>query len=248
MARISCSQINRGIAAFAMVVTVGTATAHAASMTANAFDNSTVQASGPRTGANGQRFFNIENGSGSFGSFGVVDFHGSDFHFGGTVTGINSAQLVLTESNAAFTAPGNLNLYLTQDTTTPIDAGSSTLAYDSTQTPEGLGTQLTPHDLIGSASFSSTGNTNTGQVDTYNLTLSPSDRTYLIGELNSGKNVRFIITPTDSAVAATYAGFTNTSETGPQLVIDATTSAPEPASLGVLALAGVGLLARRRRA
>ena len=242
---------------FAATISVSSEASRAAVATANAFDNSTVQPAGPRTGVNGQKFFNVENSSaGSFASFGVVDFHGSDLHLS-SVTAINSVKLVLTESDAAFTAPGLLNFYLTQDTATNIDAGTSPLTFQSTSS-EGLDAQLTPNHQVASAlPFTTTGNTNTGTADTYTLSgLSSADKTYLINQLNSGGNIRLIVTPNstsdpnNASVAATWAGFTNTTTAGPQLVIDAAgiASVPEPASFGLAVAAAIALCGRRRRA
>lgn len=221
------------------------ATAQASPRSASAFDNSTVQPGGPRSGGNGQKFFNVEgSGNTTFASFGVADFKGSSFNYGAPVSAINSAELVLTESNAAFTAPGSLNIYLTQDITTGIDNGSSSLMFQASSGPDGIGTQLSPHSLIGTGMFSSSGNTNTGQVDTYALTLSSADKSYLVSQLNSGNDIRLIIAPADASVAATFAGFTNTAQAGPVLTIDAA-AVPEPALLGVLVFSAT--LALRRR-
>ena len=199
-----------------------------------------------RAGASNLNFFNVESDhNGAFASYGVADFHGSDFGFGGSVTAINSVQLMLTESNAAFSTPGALQFYLSHDTTTFIDnTGGSPAFFDHTMPPTGLGTQFDPKALVHSDTFNTTGNVNTGQVDTYTLTLTPADQTYLINQLNTGGPIRVIVAAGDDLVAATYAGFNNNTLSGPQLAIDAVV--PEPATLGLLAFSLPMLAARRR--
>lgn len=183
----------------------------------------------------------------AFASF--ADFSASDFNFGGTVTGI-SVQLQLTQSNASFTHGGTLNFYLSQDTTTGIDSGTSP-SYMASAAPDGIDTQLAPHDLVGTATFTpGTINTNgTGTVDTYTLTLSPADQSYLIQQLNGGGNIRLIVAPGDATVAATYAGFANTSTSpvlpGPTLSIYATAT-PEPVAVDLLGIGALALVRRRR--
>jgi MYXO-CTERM domain-containing protein len=215
----------------------------------SAFDNSTVKPTGPRTGTNNQKFLNIEgNGNGTNASFGVADFHGTGFT--GPVTTLNSVQLQLTQSNAAFTHTGALNFYLSRDTTTGVDTGT-TPAFLSSALPDGIGTQLTPYDLIGTGTFTQgTINTNgSGTVDTYTLNLPAADQSYLIQQLNNGGNIRILVAPGDDTVAATYAGFANTSTApvtpGPVLLIDSNASTPEPAAPGLIALGAVGLIRRR---
>src|SRR5262249_46577527 len=73
-----------------------------------AANNATVQPAGPRPGANGKQFFNMEGaGNGSFASFGVVDFQSSPMN-----VQITSLTLALTQANAAFTNNGALIFYL----------------------------------------------------------------------------------------------------------------------------------------
>src|SRR5215469_9871776 len=95
-----------------------------------ASNNATIEPGGPRAGTNGKVFFNMEGSSnGSFASFGVIDFqvpNGVTFGPGGTLS------LSLTQDNAAFTANGSLAFYVSTDTTTNIDPGSSPLAFDAT--------------------------------------------------------------------------------------------------------------------
>ena len=122
----------------------------------------------------------------------------------------------------------------------------------ATALPDGIDSQLAPHDLVDSGTFTpGTINTNgTGTVDTYSLTLTAADKSYLIQQLNGGGNIRLLVTPGDATVAATYAGFANTSTSpatpGPTLIIDATAT-PEPVAISFLGLGAVALIRRRVR-
>jgi hypothetical protein len=125
-----------------------------------------------------------------------------------------------------------LNFYLTTDTTTNIQPVTSPLAYNTGALPEGLGMQLSPHFLLGSGTFNTTGDVNNGQVDNYTFSLTAAEIAYIKGQLGNGP-LRFVITPTDPNVSATFAGFSNNEFAGPTL-----TFVPEPTSV---VLAGIGI-------
>ena len=161
------------------------ATSQATIYSASAFDNGTITATGPRTNPNNQKYFNAENGNGGFGSFCVADFHVADLHLSGTVGSVSSFELTLTEANAAFSAPGSLQFWLSGDTSTSIDAGSTALKFDTSHLPGGVGSQLSPLVLLGSGAFTTTGNVNNGQADVYNFTLSSAAETMLVNSLNT---------------------------------------------------------------
>jgi hypothetical protein len=89
---------------------------------------------------------------------------------------------------------------------------------------------------------------NNGQLDTY--TFSPNAGNsgafaYLKSVIASGGTVRAIASPGTSDVVATWAGFSNTTVSGPEISFQYT-AVPEPA-IGTLLLAGVGVTAARRR-
>jgi autotransporter-associated beta strand protein len=201
-------------------------------LSATATTSATVQAAGPRTGANGTNYLNVEAASnGSFASYGVIDFSVADFNLTFPVTAISSLSLSLTESNSSFTTANSaLKFYLTDDTTTSIaNDGSSPLVFDTSNTPEGLGSQLTTTYLLGSGNFSSnSGSAGTGTVDSYSLSLSGNAETYFLSQLNtSGTTLRLIITTTDATGASTwFGGTTSTPSNRPTLSFDATLDQP----------------------
>jgi hypothetical protein len=209
------------------LIVIGLAEDARADVILDAFDNATIQPTGPRTGANGQLFFNIEGSdNGQFASFGVADFMPSAMN-----VAITSLTLTLTQANASFTHNGSLLFYISGDTTTSIDPGTSPLFYDGGALPTGLGTQLSPTHFLGTGMFTEVAD---GTVDSFNFTLDMATTVYLDSQLSMGGPIRVIVAPGDAAVAATYAGFSNTDFSRPQLSL---TTVPEPSTF-----AGIGLV------
>ena len=117
-------------------------------------NNGTIQPAGPRPGLNGKQFFNMEGSSnGSFSSFGVVDFQTSAANV--PITGLT---INLTQANAAFTSNGTLLFYLSTDTTTSIDPGTSPLIYNTADIPTGLDNQLNQLTLLSAGVFTQVSN------------------------------------------------------------------------------------------
>jgi len=171
--------------------------------------------------------------------------------------------LNLTESNAVFTAPGTFNIYLASNT-----GPFSGFKFDATQLGTGgIGTtQLGNLFLLGTGTFTSTGNpavgSNTGRVDSFNLTLSSQGATNLfLSDVNSGSAIRLALGATTDTTAATFGGSTSLLGTAPNQVSGAPTltftangAAPVPeasttARFGLLLVLGLGgvAVARRRK-
>jgi MYXO-CTERM domain-containing protein len=237
-----------------LVAAVSMAGAQAQTQTLTTTATTTVRPAGPRMGASGTNFFNVEgNGNGTNASFGVADFLPTA---NPRATSINNLVLTLVESDASFTAPGSFNIYLASNTGSP-----SNFKFDSTQLGTGgIGTQLGQLFLLGTGTFSSTGNTNTGQVDRFNLTLSSQDATNLfLSDVNNGTAIRLALGATTDTTAATFFGSTGPMATTPGAAptlsfTTASASAPVPeasttASFGLLLVLGLGgvAVARRRK-
>jgi hypothetical protein len=176
--------------------------------------HSTMQLFNPRARerVSTANFFNMEGSdNGTFASFGVVDFQSGLMN-----VPITSLTLDLTQDNAAFTHNGTLIFYLSTDTATNIDPGTSPLIYNAADVPTGTGTQLNSLLLLGAGVFTQSTN---GAVDTFSFVPSAAVTSYLDGQISTGGPIRLVITPGDATVAATYAGFSNTEFTGPQLIL-----------------------------
>jgi hypothetical protein len=232
----------RHSALWALLITLSlpTTALRADTFSALAFDNATVQPAGPRKFSNGKNFFNIEgsNNLPNFASYGVTDFNSSDLlDVDGNMmpsipTVLNAITIKLTQANAAFTRDGPLNFYLVEDTATSIQPNDVAVFFDADDPAgEGLNGQLAPVHLLGSGTF-----TQTTSGDPNIFTFPPADGsslldddtiTYVLGILTNGGAFRVVITPLDPDVAATFAGFSHTTDgvvdlTGPALTLDVT--------------------------
>jgi hypothetical protein len=209
----------------AVSLTMSSAVAFGTTLSTEAFDNATVRPAGPRTGASGKNFFNVEgSANGVNASYGVADF---DFGVqANTVTAINAMSLQLTQDNAAFTHDGALVFSLdSKDPGSDIQPGTSPLAYDGAD--PGTATDVTQGDLtllaIGGGPFTFV-TVATGNVDTYTFTPSAAVQTEIINRLNSHKPIRITVGSGDATVAATCSGFSNALRVGPTLTLDVTTT------------------------
>lgn len=211
-----------------------------------AFDNATVQPAGPRIGANGKNFFNIEGSSfDAFASYGVADFDGSSVTFAEPILGLTNVTLSFTQSNAGFTANGNLRFWVTGDTGVDIQPGTSSLVFDAGHLPSGVNPSAfsSLHDL-GTGSFVQVAN---GHVDSYTFALSGDAKALLEDSLANGSALRFLITPDDAGVAATWAGFSHNTFAGPTVSFEAE-AVPEPATLTLIGLGALAALRRKKSA
>jgi hypothetical protein len=73
-----------------------------------------------------------------------------------------------------------------------------------------------------------------GHTDVFTFTPTGAALAYLTAEIDSAGKIRLIVAPDDANVAATYAGFSNTSVAGPMLTISSPLSVPEPSTVLLL--------------
>jgi hypothetical protein len=235
----------------AMTVAVATGlagTGQAASV--EAFANATVQPGGVRTGSSGLAFFNIEGSDfDRFASYGAARFDLSgiksqfDADFGAGLWVVDSVALQLTQSNASFTAAGNVDVLFTAD-------DSVSLAAPSPLTYGGFGASFPDAALITGYTFTEV---STGHVETHllfdRLALNSAGANALAADVAGDSVTTLLLREAGPGVAATYAGYTNFTYAGPTLVVMAA-AVPEPSTYLML-LAGAGVLAaaagRRRR-
>ena len=194
--------------------------ASAAVYSTEASHNITVQPAGPRQGANGLRFFNVQgNNNGAFASYGVADFTVSNLGIAGTVTNVNRLSFVLVSANAAFSFDGVCNVWLSNDTTTSTAQSGSPLFFDSNFLWDGLGTQLDTKWFLGQISY--TVFPGSGTTFTLDVTSLPAAaKAYLIAQLNTGSIVRLIVSPNENLVSGTFAGYDHNAFSGPVLEVD----------------------------
>ena len=97
--------------------------------------------------------------------------------------------------------------------------------------------------MLGTGTFTEISN---GHEDDFTFSVGGALAAYLTTQVQSHGDIRLVVAPDDAAVAATYAGVTNSTPERLTLTTAPLTSVPEPASLALLAGA-LGLLALRRR-
>lgn len=231
--------------------------------TAPAFaQTGTIQTAGPRPGANGTRFFNIEGttaGGASFQSYGIARFNvgaaksAFDAQFGAGNYTLSNISLNLTESNSAFTAPGSLLFDFTPDNTSNITTPNVSPFKFNGPVPTG-------QQLIATGAFTTTGSVNTGQVDAYNLFNASAGSASLQADILTNPLATLVVNPGDATVAATFGGSSNFT-LFPVLSITATSNTtgasatfgalatPEPSALAfaLVGVPSVALFLRRRR-
>jgi hypothetical protein len=229
-----------------MCIAVDGNSASATVVSLEAVDNATVQAAGPRPGAAGKNFFNMQGSANNqFASFGVADFDlGAVPPLGFTATDVTNVTLSLTQANAGFSAPGDVSVFLTDKTGVNIQPGSSIAFQAGNNGAAAVDSAFNPLTLLGTGNFGTTGNVNSGTVDVYNLSFSGTGLDYLLTQLNTGGTLRLVLATTAAGTSATYAGFSNSNFDGPTLSF---TAIPEPASLALLGLGSLLIAGRRRQ-
>ena len=153
-------------------------------------------------------FFNVQGDDDAFTVYSLVDFDTSSI---GQVTGITSLTLDLSQSNAFFSADGDIEFFLASDTRV-VDV-TDAARYISAQPSGGANFGA---DVVGNA-FGTLFPLGTGtyaqtadfDIDTFTLTLDAAGEAFAVSQINSGGLLRIIGTPADLGVQATYSGNDN---------------------------------------
>ena len=194
-------------------------------------------------------FFNVQGDDDEFARFAVADFTAPDL--GADVTDVSDFTLSLTQDNAGFSANGSLAFFLTDASTeinvdSPLNFVSSGDADDPNISVQVLGDQFGGGPLFaaGLGQFDVAGDEMTQAID---FNLSGPAQQFVIDTLNNGGTLRVIGTPGDGDVQATFSGAGSLLDPPmpPVLSFDATL-VPEPAAAGLLGVAGLVALRRRR--
>lgn len=229
----------------AMAAALLGATSVQAAVTGTATFSTTVEEGGPFGTTSFQAAGNnasTNTPSDKFPAFGAVAFDASQF-LSLAGTGVTPAvTLAATEFTSTSTSTGTkagsvINFYFGQSPTT-----TNLGVYDTNNEPSGFDSATFNADLVGSFTYANVSN----QVDTINLTLSASDVAYVNSVLTQGSGTfeLFAVATSDTDSARWDGTFASALAT---LTLNGATAAPEPASLSLLGLSGVALLARRRR-
>jgi hypothetical protein len=166
----------------------------------------TIQSAGPRQGAAGGNYFNVQGKNKErFAGFGVLVF---PVPKGDDKAEIKNLTLTLVQSVPAFSSDGKIAFLLAHPT--DADRGSlEKLKYDPAATrglPKDAFKSLTP---LGSGAFKKV---DTGKVDAFTLALDETARNELHKLIKGGGALHIVVAPEDDDVAATYFGAGNETE------------------------------------
>jgi hypothetical protein len=166
----------------------------------------TIQATGPRSGDAGSKYFNVEGKDNEkYASFGVLVFDIPKEVQGKQITNL---RLSLVQSIPRFANDGEIKFFLAPDLN---DGGE--LKFDPSASG-GVGSQIRTLHLLGSAQFKKI---ETGKVDVFNLTVDDPVRE----RISKGGKSCLVIVPADESVAATYFGATEgAKDKSPKLMLD----------------------------
>ena len=166
----------------------------------------TIQPGGLRQGDAGSDYFNIEGKDNEkFASFGVLVF---ELPKDAQVKELKSLTLKLVQTAPRFAKDGALKLFLAPDLDPKAD-----LKFE-VDAPDGVGKQIAPLHLLGSADFKSP---EKGKAQTFKLAVNEAVR----DRIAKGGKLCLMIVPADAKVAATYFGATDKArDSSPKLALD----------------------------
>jgi hypothetical protein len=166
----------------------------------------TIQPTGPRSGENGTRYFNIEGkDNDKFASFGVLIF---DIPKEAQDKKVRSVTLTLVQSVPGFAKDGAIRFYLAPD----LDAAED-LKFD-TNAIDGLGNRIMAFHAMGSGNFKKAEN---GKTESHSLAVNE----VLQSQIAKGGKLYLVVVPADASVAATYFGANDSAkDNSPRLTLD----------------------------
>jgi hypothetical protein len=166
----------------------------------------TIQPGGLRQGDAGSDYFNVEGKDNEkFASFGVLFF---ELPKDAQVKELKSLTLKLVQTAPRFAKDGALKLFLAPDLDPKAD-----LKFE-VDAPDGVGKQIAPLHLLGSADFKSP---EKGKAQTFKLAVNEAVR----DRIAKGGKLCLMIVPADAKVAATYFGATDKArDSSPKLALD----------------------------
>jgi hypothetical protein len=166
----------------------------------------TIQATGPRAGDAGTKYFNIQGkGNERYASIGVLIFEVPEAV---KDKPLKSVTLTLVESIPQFAKDGAIQFFLA-----PAPDNAAALKFDP-NAPDGVGGQIKPLHPVGRGDFKKT---ETGKLDAFTLTADDVVRE----RIAKGGKLCVVIVPADANVAATYFGANESAkENSPRLTVE----------------------------
>lgn len=168
-----------------------------------------IQSNGPKQGATAERYFNVEGKShDKFSDYGVLRFEtkslkaDADKKFGAGKWKITGVLLHMTQSNAAFTKDGTVDIYYSADDKADVKTAASPLKYPYSPKGEHL-----KGELIGKGTFAKADAKATpppSMLSEFDLLKSQPGQKDMLAALSQGKTVTLIVAEADPAVAATW--------------------------------------------
>ncbi len=170
-----------------------------------AASNETIEGSERENGPSGSPWFHNAQAPGQFESYGIssYSFAASDFGFA-AIDGISEMEISYMQANAGFTSDGPVEFFISFDTTVSggdysgLSHNGTAAGLDDSQFSDSPASQS-----LGTGTFTEA---DTGDVDTYTLTLSGSLESSLVDAINNGTPFSIILGVPDGDAAVTYAG------------------------------------------